>query len=304
MPSIRRSALAAVLAATAALPLAAQEPRLIEPDEVMQLPSGTVEHRGAYGRDSMHFGELRLPPGRGPFPVAVVVHGGCFDARATLGVSAPLADALRREGIATWNVEYRSIEHPGGAWPGTFNDVAAALDHVRELARHFPLDTAQVVAVGHSAGAPLAVWAALRDRVPEGSPVRSAGAPLRLRGAVALGGPLDLAPLIGHDELICGAPVITRLMGGSPDAVAGHYSAVTPTGLAHAGTRVRLLSGELDPVVPDASARSSVEQMRAAGADAEYRRLPGAGHFEVIAPGSDAWPAVLEAVRAVLAGRP
>ncbi|HST59964.1 MAG TPA: alpha/beta hydrolase [Longimicrobium sp.] len=301
MSSIRRSVLAATLAATATFPLAAQEPRLLGPDEVMQLPSGTVEHRGAYGRDSMQFGELRLPPGRGPFPVAVVVHGGCFDARATLRVNAPLADALRREGIATWNVEYRSIEHPGGGWPGTFTDVGAALDHVRELARRFPLDTARVVAVGHSAGAPLAGWAALRDRVPEGSPVRSADAPLRLRGAVALGGPLELAPLIGHDELICGAPVITRLMGGGPSEVASHYSAVTPTSLARPGTRVRLISGEFDPVVPDGSARTSVEQMRAAGADAEYRRLAGAGHFEVIAPGSDAWPAVLEAVRTVLA---
>lgn len=304
MPSIRRSALAAALAAIAAFPLAAQEPRLLSPDEVMQLPSGTVEHRGVYGRDSMQFGELRLPPGRGPFPVAVVVHGGCFDVRATLRVNAPMADALRREGIATWNVEYRSIEHPGGGWPGTFTDVGAAVDHVRELARQFPLDTTQVVAVGHSAGAPLAAWAALRDRVPEGSPVRSAGAPLRLRGAVALGGPLELAPLIGHDELICGGPVIARLMGGTPGAVPDNYGAVTPTSLAHPGTRVRLISGEFDPVVPDASARSSVEQMRAAGADAEYRQLLGAGHFEVIAPGSDAWPVVLEAVRAMLSGPP
>jgi hypothetical protein len=132
------------------LPLAAQEPRLLAPDEVMQLPSGTVEHRSSYGRDSAQFGELRLPPGRGPFPVAVVVHGGCFDARATLRSTAALADALRREGFATWNVEYRSIEHPGGAWPGTFTDVGAALDHVRELARQFPLDTAQVVAMGQT----------------------------------------------------------------------------------------------------------------------------------------------------------
>jgi acetyl esterase/lipase len=304
MSLIPQFVLSAAIMATAATSLVAQEPRLLSPEDIVQLPSGTVDHRGAFGSDSMQFGELRLPPGRGPFPVAVVVHGGCFDARATLRVSAPMADALRREGIATWNVEYRSIEHPGGGWPGTYTDVGAALDHVRELARHFPLDTGRVVAVGHSAGAPLAVWGALRDRVPAGSPVRSAGASLRLRGAVALGGPLDLAPLIGHDELICGAPVITRLMGGSPSAVADRYSAVTPTGLAHPGIRVRLLSGEFDPVVPDSAARSSVERMRAAGANAEYRRLRGAGHFEVIAPGSNAWAAVVEAVRSLLSDCP
>ena len=36
--------------------------------------------RLTYGPDPLHFGELRLPAGKGPFPVAVLVHGGCWSA--------------------------------------------------------------------------------------------------------------------------------------------------------------------------------------------------------------------------------
>jgi hypothetical protein len=67
----------------------------------------------------LQFGEFRLPAGIGPFPVAVVIHGGCWtSASATLRNTAALADALREAGIATWNIEYRrlTIQEAGGRY--------------------------------------------------------------------------------------------------------------------------------------------------------------------------------------------
>ncbi|MGA1367302.1 MAG: alpha/beta hydrolase, partial [Blastocatellia bacterium] len=47
----------------------------------------------------------------------------------------------------------------GGGWPGTFDDIADGIDHLRKLARDHPLDLGRVVVTGHSAGGHLTLWA-------------------------------------------------------------------------------------------------------------------------------------------------
>jgi hypothetical protein len=62
-----------------------------------------ADHRLPYGDDPSQFAELRLPSGAGPHPVVVLVHGGCWKAEyATLRDLAPMGDALKAEGIASW----------------------------------------------------------------------------------------------------------------------------------------------------------------------------------------------------------
>ena len=46
----------------------------------------------------------------------------------------PMANALTEAGIATWNIEYRRIDQPGGGWPGTFQDVGAVPYFLRTIA--------------------------------------------------------------------------------------------------------------------------------------------------------------------------
>jgi acetyl esterase/lipase len=98
----------------------------LRPRDVDALPSKKADARIAYGADPLQFGELRLPAGSGPFPVGVVIHGGCWVSKfATLQNTSAMADALRDSGVATWNVEYRRLDNDGGGWPGTFADIAA-----------------------------------------------------------------------------------------------------------------------------------------------------------------------------------
>jgi acetyl esterase/lipase len=154
----------------------------------------------------------------------------------------PFAAALTEAGIATWNIEYRRLGNEGGGWPGTFQDVAAATDVLRSLARDHPLDLTRVVAVGHSSGGHLAMWLAARQKIPPTSDLYVAD-PLRLRGVVDLDGPVDLKAVIPFQERACGAPVITQLLGGSPETQAARYRAASPIELLPFGLPQAFFAG-------------------------------------------------------------
>jgi hypothetical protein len=107
-------------------------------------PPIPYDARIAYGPDSLQHGDLRLPQGPGPYPVAIVIHGGCWRAWHTHRHVERLAQTLTQAGWATWNLEYRAVDQPGGGWPGTLLDVGAGADHLREAAKRFPLDLNRV----------------------------------------------------------------------------------------------------------------------------------------------------------------
>src|SRR3954467_6542067 len=95
--------------------------------EILDLPPPPADARLPYGADALQFGELWLPPGDGPHAVVVLIHGGYWRARYGLEYFGHAAAALRDDGFAVWNIEYRRLGNPGGGWPGTFLDVAVAL---------------------------------------------------------------------------------------------------------------------------------------------------------------------------------
>ena len=113
--------------------------------DVDALPASAPTLVAAYGSDPHQVGELRLPPGKGPFAVVEVVHGGCWTKGfATLKNTAALASALTSLGYATWNIEYRQIGDKGAGWPGTFKDWAAATDYLQVLAQSQPISLGRV----------------------------------------------------------------------------------------------------------------------------------------------------------------
>jgi hypothetical protein len=98
-------------------------------DELGALPSRAPDRRIVYGSEANHYGELRLPAAAGPHPLVILIHGGCFKAEyATAQYFGAMADALKADGIATWNIEYRRLGEPGSGWPGTYLDVGRAVD--------------------------------------------------------------------------------------------------------------------------------------------------------------------------------
>jgi acetyl esterase/lipase len=236
--------------------------------------------RLAYGPHQTQFGDLRLPAGKGPHPVAVVIHGGFWRAAFDLENIAPLCEALTAAGIATWNLEYRRVGN-GGGWPVTFEDVSLGAQFVAELAVIYPVDPARIIAVGHSAGGHLALM--LSSQV---------------RGVVSLAGVADVRRAW---ELGLGRGAAAEFLGGSPDEVPEYYQKASPMELLPAGVPVRLIHGSRDEIVPPEISERYARAASAAGDDVEVISLEGAGHNEVRDPQSAQWPEVLSQIERISA---
>ena len=265
-------------------------------DLLAQLSAGAPGTKIAYGSDPLQFGELHVPEGDGPFPVVVFIHGGCWLAMYDITTTRPLAGALRDEGIAVWNLEYRRVGNPGGTYPGLLLDVGSGIDYVKTLAADYPLDLTQVVVMGHSAGGHLALWAGARAKIPSHHDLYLAD-PLLPAGVVALAPAAALTQL--HQQGTCDN-VIDRLMHGSPAEYPDRYAYVEPARMAPIGVRHTALMGVHDTDwTPFGEAY--VNAARAIGDNTIERVMaPGSGHFEVINPYSTTWPLVLKAVRSYL----
>lgn len=274
-------------------------PRLLSVEDVLGLPPPPPGKRITYGDDPLQFGELRIPPGPGPHAVAIVIHGGCWRSRYDVGHILSFSEALTRSGIATWSIEYRRVGDSGGGWPGTFLDVARAADHLREAASEHALDLERALAVGHSAGGQLALWAAARRKLPRTSPIRGGSDPLRLAGVVSLAGVDDLARALreGVCDEMAGA-----LLGGRGTELAARLQEASPIELLPIGVPLHLVNGSLDPIVPVLFGRDFHARSRRAGDVATLTVLDDAGHFELIAPASEAFASVRDAVLALAKG--
>lgn len=311
MPNVFTVAAGAALAvtfsgcspATPSTDTATATPPLMTPADLAKLASNPPDERVVYGPDSNQYGELRLPAGAGPHPVAVLIHGGCFKAAyATAQYMAQMGDALKAKGIATWNVEYRRLGQQGGGWPETYLDVGRAVDHLRTLAAKHPLDLGRVVLVGHSAGGHLALWTAARPRVPAKSPVYMAN-PLPVRGVVDLAGPVDMTVHISEYQKLCGDSVITTLLGGTPTSVPERYAHVSPKALLPLGVPQIVAIGTFEDFVPRPIVESYVAAAVQAGDSARMLFFPKAGHFEVASASTFTWPKIEGAIQALLDGK-
>ncbi|HVT35999.1 MAG TPA: alpha/beta hydrolase [Nevskiaceae bacterium] len=262
-------------------------------DEVLRLPPPPPVPRMAYGPAPQQFGELRVPVGAGPFPVALLVHGGCWQAGYAYRYFSHLAAWLAARGIASWTVEYRRLGDAGGGWPNTFLDVAAAADALRALAQQQPLDLTHVVAAGHSAGGQLALWLAARAQLPASGELHAAQ-PLPIAGVVALAPITDLAAYrIGPPDS-CNASV-EKLLGGTPQQQPQRYAQASPVELLPLRVPQWIVQGSDDRIVPAAGVRAYAQRARAAGDRVELAELPRLGHFDVAVPGTGAEAALTRA---------
>ncbi len=252
--------------------------------------------RISYAESASTYGRLRVPNGAGPFPVAVLVHGGCWVAEVNIDYFEPLEQALVRRGFAVWSLEYRRVGEPGGGYPNTYRDVGLGTDHLRTLAANRPLDLSRVIAVGHSAGGALALWLARRASLPKESALY-VERPLPLAGVVGLAPAVDLENIAKTQA--CG-PDVARMWEEPASERAARFAQMSVMTTPVVDTRTAVILGDLDTEWTPAG-RRYVERARAAGAHVELTVVPGADHMAVADPRSPAWPALTRALDALLA---
>ncbi|WP_229258646.1 alpha/beta hydrolase [Duganella rivi] len=253
----------------------------------------------AYGDAPSQFAELFEPAGPGPFPVAVIIHGGCWTKHfGGITQMRNMAGDLAQQGIAVWNVEYRRYDEEGGGYPGMYLDVATAMDRLRMLASEHRLDLSRIVLVGHSAGGHLAQWAAARARLPRSSPLYVAD-PLPVPVVISLGGLADLRNEAALIKTSCDRDM-AQLAGVASAERPDIFSDTSPAETLPSGVRTVLIHGEHDDISPLRVGQDYARRAQAAGDAAEVLVLPGGSHYDEVAATSPAWAIVGGQIRKAL----
>ena len=230
------------------------------PHEILSLPPPSAHLRVAYGKERSQFVDFRFPASNVAAAIVIMIHGGFWRQRYDLAHAGHLCAAVTACGLTTANVEYRRVGEPGGGWPGTFDDIQAALHSAQ---KHHGNDKPALV-VGHSAGGHLGLWGATRRQ--------------------------DLAAVIALAPVAClrtawqqrlGDGAVADLLGGPPDVVPDRYLFACPS---QHGTRVPrvLIHGTADDIVP---LNVSQDYLTARSAESDVVRfieLPGTDHFDLI----------------------
>ncbi len=222
--------------------------------------------------------DASMPEGPGPFPVAILIHGGGWaggdKAKADI---APWFTMLTAEKFTWFSINYRLA--PKNRWPAGFDDVQTAIRWVKAHAAEFKGDPNRIVLFGHSAGGHLAALAGtLTDET------------VRVQAVVGY------APVTNHEQEL---PVRGGL-SPSLQALFDRPKAITPESLAmlrdispinhvHAGLPPYLLiHGDADKTVPIQQSYDFQAKLRALGVPCELIVIPGAGHgfgdWDQIAP--------------------
>jgi len=283
-----------------ALPASAAGPLTLNDYIALRGPKPT-EHI-AYGPAPQQYVEWFEPAGSAPFPVVVLIHGGCFlNQYEGMPQMRGMAGALAARGVAVWSIEYRGLDSPGGGYPGSFLDIRSALDLIQAQATARHLDTDRLAVVGHSAGGVLGLWAAGRARLPTSSPLYEPD-PLKIHKVVALGASGDLRSLGELWRTRCEID-IAKLTGSPTDARTDVYADTSPIELTPNGSETLFINGDHDTILTPRESADYAAHVRERGDGAETLVLPVASHFDEVAITSPSWRLVESAIMKALGMR-
>lgn len=101
--------------------------------------------------------DVHVPDGPGPFPTAILVHGGGFDEGSKSTNVRPLFEPLEKAGFVWFSIDYRLA--PKAHFDQTKEDLFTAIRWVRGHTYDYHVDNNRVVLIGESAGGLLVNYA-------------------------------------------------------------------------------------------------------------------------------------------------
>ena len=235
--------------------------------DVLQLTVSEVAQTLAYGSSPQNT-IINIRGSDSSLGTVTLIHGGCWSNAYDRDHTLPMAEALSAMGYDVWVPEYRRVGDEGGGWPGSLEDIVAAVEFVTDKTGQPP------ILVGHSAGGHLAL--------------RAAQTGLAIDGVVGLAPITDLVSY-GAESGSCQS-MVAPFMGDetySPDA---SYRDASVT-LNAINIPVAVVIGKEDPIV----GASQVDVFDAI----QVTTVEGAGHFDVIHPETEAFSTVVNALEAI-----
>ena len=216
--------------------------------------------------------DIYLPPGLGPHPALLCLHGGAWQHGSPRQYQS-WGPWLAARGHAVIAVGYRLTEEVSPSWPGVWEDVCLSLDWLTANAASLRVDPARISTIGDSAGGHMAAMLSLHERTAH-----------RIRAVVGVYGIYDLPewwratqPPKRTDD-----PVVA-LMGRPYSVMMRDYEGFSPLHLLQKlGERPKakyfIVYGDQDTRVPHRQSERFLALLRDKGADAEALRIAGAGH--------------------------
>lgn len=226
--------------------------------------------------------DLARPPGEGPFPAIVFIHGGGWHSGGRNQLRPWVEEAARRGYVAA-TISYRLMKYDDLNGPGTPNfpaqvhDAKAAIRWLRAHADKYHVDLDRIGVAGASAGGHLALLVGLTDSAAglegEGG-YRDQSS--RVQAVVNWFGPTEMASC--HDKSSV-AWMLRMFVGGTPAEAPDRYRAASPTTyVSQDDPPVLTLHGDRDQLVPVEQAHLLDQKMKAAGAPHTLLVLTGQGH--------------------------
>ncbi len=236
------------------------------------VPPGTSVYRDlAYGNHERNKLDLAVPPGAGPFPLVLWVHGGGWTGGSK---NDPPIVGLLNYGYAVASTNYRLSQH--AVFPAQIHDVKAAVRFLRANARKYRLDTDRFGAAGGSAGGHLVALLGTSGGAKDLEGQGHAGVSSSVQAVCDIYGPADLTAGLGADDA---DDRIVRLLGGQPKdklelarlaSPVSHIDAKDPPFL--------IIHGTNDSTVPIVQSRRFDTALRKAGVKSELIEVKGVGH--------------------------
>jgi acetyl esterase/lipase len=254
---------------------------ILEPERLKNITPQYSIRTFRYGSLSGQECDLYIPHVSNP-PVVCLLHGGFWRMPYGRDELSPIAKDLASQGYAVYNIEYRRLGVSEGGWPGTFNDVATAINHLRMLVNDgIEIDLNRVIFVGHSAGGQLALWAAARNKPENIFPL------IRIQ-PIAVVGLAPIADLARSYDLHVGINAVKELLCGGPSQYPDRYAAASPIELLPLGVKQLIIHGSKDEELPIDLSQNYVIVAQTSGDIIKLVELPDVGHMDYLDPDSKA----------------
>jgi alpha-L-fucosidase 2 len=224
--------------------------------------------------------DLHVPDGPGPFPAAILVHGGGFEGGSKSTNMRPVFDPLANAGIAWFSIDYRMA--PEFRFPQAREDMDSAIKWVKAHAAEYHLNASKIVIMGDSAGGFLVNYAGTHE-TPE----------TRVAAVVDFYGAVDYVKQAierrDHPERFNMASINKHVANGggirffgadqADDAGLAKLKAISPIFAVHKGMAPFLcIHGTKDDQVSYEQSPAMCEAMHKVGASCDLITVEGGGH--------------------------